>query len=45
MIGKKKLTEKQKEVLRELANHTCEECGEKGKVLQVHRITRGNEKI
>lgn len=45
MIGKTKLTEKQKETLRELANNICEMCeehqAEVGK-LQAHRITRGN---
>jgi len=43
-VGIIKLNEKQKRVLRELTNFTCENCGEKedkcGK-LQPHRLTRG----
>ena len=44
MIGKKKLTEKEKEVLRGMVNHTCEGClkheDQVGK-LEPHRITPG----
>lgn len=46
MIGKNKITEKQKEVFRELVKFTCEGCKEyEDKVgkLQAHRITRGNK--
>jgi len=45
MIGKTKITEKEKEVLRGLVNNTCEGCFLHevlvGK-LEIHRITRGN---
>jgi len=46
MIGKKKITEKQKEILRELVEFRCEGCKDhEDKVgkLQAHRITRGNK--
>ncbi len=45
MIGKNRITEKEREVLRGLVNHTCQEClkheydcGE----LQAHRIITGD---
>ena len=40
----KKLTEKQKQVLREMVNFTCEECHKHEKIvgkLEPHRINRG----
>jgi len=46
MIGKTKITEKQKEVLKELVDFKCEGCrlheDDIGK-LQVHRIKRGHK--
>lgn len=45
MIGKKKLTKKQKLVLKELTNFKCEQCREKFKPkdLEIHRIIRKSE--
>ena len=39
----KKLTEKQKELLKQMVNYTCESCNKKkiSKNLTIHRINRG----
>lgn len=46
MIGKTSLTEKEKEVLRDMVKRTCQNC-EKNEsevgTLDIHRITRGNK--
>ena len=42
MRGPTKLTEKEKEVIKKLAENQCEYCTEKER-LDVHRIIRGNE--
>ena len=38
-IGLDKLTERQKQILKELVNDTCQHCGRQG--TQPHRINRG----
>jgi hypothetical protein len=43
-IGLTRLTDRQKEVLREMAQFTCEDCGRQEEVcgkLEPHRIIRG----
>lgn len=40
MIGKKSIIEKEKQVLRDLANNKCEQCGEEETYLEIHRIVR-----
>ncbi len=45
MLGKRKLTENQKEILRELAEFKCEGCRQHEETvgkLEIHRIIRGN---
>jgi len=45
MIGKTKITEKEKEVLRGLALYVCQGCKRPDAIvgkLEIHRITRGN---
>lgn len=46
MIGKTKLTNKHKEILRDLVNYTCELCKknqEEVGTLQIHRVIRGHK--
>ena len=42
-IGMDKLTERQKQVLKELVEFTCQECGIKTDKLEAHRIKRANK--
>lgn len=40
-MEEKKLTEKQKQLLKEFVGNKCEQCGKEGS-LEIHRIKRGN---